>query len=151
MDNKDFNKIKEKAEKIWKKQKTISNPYLDCLVVLNSDGFHHLQFSSRRERDKKEQCLKFNLLPLALKVIKKAGTLQEYRRCLVPVGKKSKDGTRRTNEVEYWGFESIENLDIKIRVILRKIGNGQIILWSVMPVGKLGNKQRLYINGIEDD
>jgi hypothetical protein len=49
--------------------------------------FHHLQFSARRERDKREQLLKFNLLPLALEIIRKSGTIQEYRKLLTPIGK----------------------------------------------------------------
>lgn len=41
---------KEKATKIFTAQETIYNPYFKIQTVLNSDGFHHLQFSSNRER-----------------------------------------------------------------------------------------------------
>jgi len=78
-----FSQRKEKAKTIYNRQKSVSNPYLKSQVILNSDGFHHLQFSARRERDKKEQLLKFSLLPLAIQIIKNAGTLQEFRRGLV--------------------------------------------------------------------
>lgn len=50
--------MKRPAHLFYGARRTIHNPYLDCEVVLNSDGFHHLQLSARRERDKKEQLLK---------------------------------------------------------------------------------------------
>jgi len=147
-----FNKRKEKAIELFKSQKSIYNPYLDSQVVFNSDGFHHLQFSARRERNKKEQILKFNLLPLAVKVIKKSGTLQEYRKNLLAIGKKSKDGLRKTKEVQYWGFVAIiGDPKIKIRVILRRIGDGNIIFWSVLPDSNLKRGQKLHAQGIEDE
>ena len=75
-----FIEKKEKAHAIYSSQKSIYNLYLDKEVILNSDGFHHLQFSARRERDKREQLLKFSLLPLALVIIRNSGTLQEHRK-----------------------------------------------------------------------
>ncbi len=47
-----FNERKEKAEQIYNAQKSIFNPYFKTQIILNSDGFHHLQFSARRERNK---------------------------------------------------------------------------------------------------
>lgn len=147
-----FNERKEKARSIYDAQKSIYNPYLQNEVIFNSDGFHHLQFSARRERDKNEQLLKFRLLPLAILVIKKSGTLQEYRKGFIIVGKKAKNGLARTKEVEYWGFVAIVGESkIKIRAILRRIGDGNITFWSVMPDSKLKGGQKLYDIGIEDE
>ncbi|MEA2113332.1 MAG: hypothetical protein U9P63_01580 [Patescibacteria group bacterium] len=147
-----FNKKKEKARELYNKQKNVRNPYLENQVVFNSDGFHHLQFSARRERGKKEQILKFNLLPLAIKVVKKSGTLQEYRKGLVAVGKKAKDVFTKMKEIQYWGFIAIiGNSQIKIRVILRRIGDGNIIFWSVLPDSNLKKGQKLHTQGIEDE
>ena len=108
-----------------------------------------MQFSARRERNKKEQLLKFSLLPLAFVIIKNSGTLQEYRKGLTAVGKKSKDGLTPMKETEYWGFVAIvgEN-KIKIRVVAKRVGDGNIIFWSVMPFSKLKGGQKLYTNGI---
>ena len=147
-----FNQRREKAEALYNNQRNVYNPYFKSQVVFNSDGFHHLQFSARRERDKKEQLLKFSLLPLAIDVIKKAGTIQEYRKGLTAVGKKGKDGFALVKEAEYWGFIAIVGeRKIKIKVILRRVGNGNIIFWSVMPFSKLKGGQKLYGNGIEDE
>jgi len=152
MDSAYFEIRKQKASEIYNKQRTIHNPYFNSDVILNSDGFHHLQFSARRERNKKEQLLKFSLLPLAIEVIKNAGTIQEYRKALITVGKKAKDGFARAKEAEYWGFVAIVGESkIKIRVILRRIGDGNIIFWSVMSDSKLKGGQKLYNIGIEDE
>jgi len=155
MDPNDFNEQKEKTRRIYDSHKTIYNPFFNQEIILNSDGFHHLQFSDRHERDKNEQLLKFSLLPLAIKVIKKSGTIQEYRKCLMEIGKKSKrDGFTLIKTVQYWGFIAIVGKkQIKIRVIMRRVGDGNIIFWSVMPDSKLkhSHPQKLYTDNIEDE
>lgn len=153
MDLEYFRKKKEKAKLIYDRQREVVNPYLNSKVVFNSDGFHHLQFSDRREREKEEQLLKFNLLPPAIDVVKKSGTLQEYRREPVKIGKPSKrDGLFLTKIAEYFGFVAIVGeTKIKIRVIVRRIGDGNFTFWSVMPDSKLKGGQKLYDSGIEDE
>ena len=149
-----FNERKEKARVVYLTQKEIYSPYFKSSIVLNSDGFHHLQFSGRHERNKREQLLKMSLLPLGLEIIKKSGTIQEYRKILTPIGKKSsRDGMVSMKNVEYWGLVAIIGDNrIKIRTILRQIGDGNITFWSVMFYSKIKNgNQRLFMNGIEDD
>ena len=147
-----FNERKERAQTIYSAQKSALNPYFKNQVVFNSDGFHHLQFSARRERNKKEQLLKFSLLPLAIWVIKNSGTIQEYRKGLITIGKKSKDGFTSAKITEYWGLVAIVGeKQIKIRVILRRVGDGNVTFWSVMPFSKLKGGQKLYNEGIEDE
>jgi hypothetical protein len=150
-DPKYFEEKKIRAKLIFDRQKTIYNPYFKTDIVLNSDGFHHLQFSARQERNKSEQLLKFSLLPLALEIIRKAGTIQEYRRILFPVGLKTRDGFTKMKNVEHWGLIAIvgEN-KIKIKTVLKRVGDGKIIFWSVMPYSRLKN-QRLAENNIEEE
>ncbi len=70
-------------------------------------------------------------------------------------GKKSaRDGLSLTKEVQYWGFVAIAGSNhIKIRVVLRRVGDGNITFWSVMPYSKLqrGTPQKLYTENIEDE
>ena len=149
-----FRHAKERAHDIYTAQSSIRCPYFQTQVVLNSDGFHHLQFSARRERNKREQVLKFRLLALALQVIRSSGTVQEYRRLLGPFGTPSaRDGSVRMKEVEYWGFVAIvREKRIKIRTVLRRVGDGNIMFWSVMPYSKIKNGlQRMHTEGIEDE
>lgn len=149
-----FHRRKEKTKGIFSAQKTIYNPYFKTGIVLNSDGFHHLQFSARRERDKKEQLLKFSLLPLGLDIIRKSGTIQEYRRLLTPIGKPSAgNGSIPMKEVEYWGLVAIAGSNnVKVRTVLRKVGDGNITFWSVMPYSKIRHgQQKIFTEGIEDE
>src|SRR3989344_4940518 len=149
-----FNERKKKAEEIFFAKKAIFNPYFKTEIILNSDGFHHLQFSARRERNKREQLLKFSLLPLALEIIKKSGTIQEYRKLLTPIGKRSpRDGSIKMKEVEYWGLVAIVGTKgIKVRTVLRRVGDGNIIFWSAMLYSKIKNgNQKLFTEGIEDE
>ncbi len=149
-----FNKIKEVAKEIYNSQKSIYNPYFKEEVILNSDGFHHLQFSARRERGKSEQILKFNCLKYGLEILRKAGTVQEYRELLSPIGKPRKsDGAVSFKNVKYWGFIGIlGERKIKIRLVIRKVGDGNFTFWSVMPYSKIKNgKQKLFSEGIDEE
>jgi hypothetical protein len=67
------------------------------------------------------------------------------------VGKPDRDGLMKTKRVEYWAFHDIvgDKNRFLMRVIVRKVGDGQIHFWSVMPHGKI-NPQKLYEVGIED-
>jgi hypothetical protein len=149
-----FEERKERARQLYDAKGRIHNPYLDCEVVLTAKGFHHLQFSAGRERSKKEQLLKFRLLPLALETIRRAGTLQEYRRLLQPVGPASPRGETPMKHVEYWGFVAIlgkREAPVKLRTILRRVGDGHVTFWSVMPYTKFRKgEQRLGLEGLED-
>ena len=146
-----FQTVKTKAHALYTKSREIYNPYFKERIILNADGFHHLQFSARHERSKREQHLKFNLLPLALDVISKSGTVQEYRKILTPIGK-SRNGFVPMKPVEYWAFIAIvgDRNEIKIRTIVRRIGTGNRIFWSVMPDSKFKHGQHLAREGIED-
>lgn len=149
----EFGRAKDKAHSIYTAQKELWCPHFQKKIVLNSDGFHHLQFSARRERNKKEQLFKFRLLPLALDIIRKSGTIQEYRRILAPVGKPAANGAIPMKEVEYWGLVAIVGeKQIKVRAVLRRVGAGNVTFWSVMPYSKIRNGvQRLYADGIDDE
>jgi|SRR3989344_5721172 len=152
-----FEALKEKTHKLFLQNPLVRCPFFGSEVTLNSDGFHHLQFSARRERAKEEQVLKFSLVPLALQVIRKSGTHQEYRKTLEIVGEKKRDGFSPSKKVQYWAFVAIiGEKPIKIRVILRQIGDGKIVFWSVMPAMKLSrdeseNIRQLAKHGIEDE
>jgi hypothetical protein len=125
--------LRDRAKELFTRHPSIRCPYFNADVVLNAEGLHHLRYSAERERSKPEQMLKFRLLPLALEVIEKSGTVQEYRRIWQPIGKIGLDGMRAAKEIEYWGLVAIIGpRPDKIRVILRRVGTGNITFWSVM-------------------
>lgn len=150
-----YKRLREETKGLFDANPELPCPYFDSPVYLNSEGFHHLRYSARRERTKPEQMLKFSLVPLALEVIKRSETIQEHRRLWQPIGKPSpRDGMRPAKEVTYWGLVAIIGpRPSKIRVILRRVGDGKVIFWSVMRYSKIirNGTPRLAPDGIEDE
>jgi hypothetical protein len=150
-----YQRLREQTKEIFSNTPEVRCPYFNQSVVLNADGLHHLRYSARRERNKPEQVLKFSLVPLALEVIKRSGTIQEYRRIWQAIGTPSAhDQLRPAKEVEYWGLVAIIGpRPTKIRVILRRVGDGKIVFWSVMRYSKSikSGNQRLAPDGLEDE
>ncbi len=126
----------KKAGDFYKTLGKVQCPYLDGLVKFNSNGFHHLKYNpSGSERGKSAQMHKFSLLPSVKEIIKNSGTLQEYRKQWGVVGRtKKSDGSREMKEMEFFGFVGIVGTgeQIRVRVIVRKIGSGDCHFWSVM-------------------
>ena len=136
-------KEKTKAETYYQSIKKVRCPYFGAEITFNSEGFHHLQFSAERERPKQEQLLKFSLLPSVPHILENAGTIQEYRHTMEPIGQKRfSDGAREMKKIEYWGIVAITRgqKPIRIKIILRRVGDGNIIFWSVMPTIKLKDR-----------
>jgi predicted RNase H-related nuclease YkuK (DUF458 family) len=55
--------------------------------------------------------------------------------------------------VEYWGLIAIiGSKQRKVRAVLRRVGDGNITFWSVMPYSRIKNgNQKLFSEGIEDE
>jgi len=149
-----YQRLRDRARQLFDQNPMFHCPYFSERVVLNGEGLHHLRYSAERERTKPEQMLKFRLLPLALDVIRRSGTVQEYRKIWQAVGKPRADGMRAAKEVEYWGLVAIVGpRPDKIRVILRRVGSGNVTLWSVMRGSKIlpDGRQRLAPENLEAD
>jgi hypothetical protein len=111
-------------------------------ITFNSDGFNHLRFNvDGTPRNPREQMYKLGLLPLVIPTIKKATGIKKYTRLFAPIGRKKKKGAKIMKELEYWALESVVGQqNVKIRVIIRKIGTGNIHFWSVMKIGEKKSK-----------
>jgi hypothetical protein len=66
------------------------------------------------------------------------------------IDKQMRDGFYKMSRIQYWGFHAILGNEkmIKIVVVIKKIGDGKLIFWSVLPHKKFNNK-KLYTEGIE--
>jgi len=132
-----FEKLKQNTKEFYQNLKPIKSPALGEDVNFTADGFHHLMFDNNRsERSKKEQKNKFRCLKEAVNIISKSTTIQEYRLGLQAIGKVGLDGFKKTAKVEYYGFTSVLSLNgnlKRITVVVRRVGNGQLHFWSVMP------------------
>ena len=113
----------------------IKNPaWCKCLhrrINFNAQGFHHLLYDGLgHERSPSEQRYKLLLIPLIVSVLTVAPDAT-YKKVNERVNRK-KDS--QTKEIEYWGLTALvgRNRDLKVKVILKRVGTGQIIFWSVM-------------------
>lgn len=88
------------------------------------------------------QILRFKLLPLASKLIGVSTTFQEFEETIKEFEvKRFKKRVRQSKAIKYWGIIAIID-GRKIKVILRKTGDGGIMhFWSIIP-GWVTNKYR---------
>ena len=132
-----FEKVKREAEEIYNEINFVSCPYLKTKVNFNTKGLNHIKMKSwNRARSVSDQYLRLKFLKLVPEVLKDAGTLQEIH--------ETKNFERIKNvgkwqivmkPVVYYGFIAIIR-EVKIKIIIKKIENGQPYFWSIMPFWK---------------
>jgi hypothetical protein len=126
--------LKARSEVYYKQIGAVACPALDEDVHFTSEGFNHLQYKKGGLRVEAEQRIKMKLLPMAKDIIGRTTTVQEYRRGIVRVGKPGTDGLSKTSPAHYWGFSHVFfDKNTRVRAIVRRVGNGQLHFWSVMP------------------
>lgn len=133
-----YNKLREDAQNYYQQIGAVRCPALENqLVHFNSEGFGHLVYKNKtRQRSKNDQVTRFKLLSKAKMVIGISTTYQEIDEGLMEVRRKRfKKIINQTTTVIYWGFVAIIR-NTRIKVIIRRVGNGQLHFWSVMPAWK---------------
>jgi len=127
-------KLKNKTYQKYKKIGRVHCPYLKRQVVFNSHGFRHMIYRNRKnKRDEKSQLMRFQLFPKAVKLLRKTTTIQEmdfYKSKLFV--KKRGVRKQKTMLIKYYAFIAIID-EWKIKVIVKQIGKGRPIFWSVIP------------------
>ncbi|MDZ4217081.1 MAG: hypothetical protein U1C97_02060, partial [Candidatus Gracilibacteria bacterium] len=90
------------------------------------------------KRNQKNQMKRFELLKYLKPVLEGMKYYQEYleRKQAVKV-KRNKTIFLEFRVVKYWAFVAVIKDRIRIKVILKKIGDGTIIFWSIVPSWKL--------------
>lgn len=136
-DGKKYNDAKEIGVDFFSRNKIIHSSALGN-IRLNSDGFRHIiNKNEKHKRDWKNQVKRFHLLQYVKPILEKMGFYQEYQEFAEEVFVKGYGKTKKvTKIVRYWAFVAIIDNKIRIKIILRKIGDGEIIFWSVIPYWK---------------
>ena len=129
-----FKQLKKLRRAQYKRWSGCYCPALKDEVNFTSDGFYHLRYEvSGRERTMGEQMYKLGLLPLVIPVIKNAKKIDFYKQTRAPIGRKKKEGKIVKKNVEYWSFvELVGKQKTKVKVVVRRVGTGKVIFWSVM-------------------
>jgi hypothetical protein len=134
MNDRSYRKRKEAAHRIYTKQPVIHSPFFNDDILLTSEGFRHLCRQTHGRRSKEEQVRRFMVLRYGLHVLKTATTLERYRKqpATLNVPGSGSDLKKRPM-IQWWSFVAFfvkEN--IKVRVVVRKVGTHKLHFWSVM-------------------
>ena len=129
-----YEKLRNDGQKFYADIRAVHSPVFNQFIYFTAEGFNHLIFKGpRSEREKSSQSLRFKLLPLAVKLIELSTTYQEYEETLKEFKVEShKKNISKSKPVRYWGIIAIIE-GRKIKVIVRKIGEGNMHFWSVVP------------------
>lgn len=115
------NEFIEKIKKEYKKIRYVACPAFDNEKIhFNKYGFNHLLRKGSIQRDSKEQMRRMHLLVLAADVISTSQNIIDHSRSDV-----------KHPPAEFWSLTKEYN-DKIIKVIIRKIGNGNKHFFSVM-------------------
>lgn len=130
----DYDTIREEALKFYNTFKSSDLPALGQKVNFTSEGFNHLVYEApKKERDKKAQILRFDMLEKAKFILETSTTFQEYDEEII---------YKRVNRhgkwipqnvlVRCWGFVAVVQ-KFRVKVVVTQQGNGAIQFLSVAP------------------
>lgn len=117
-----------------------------------SEGFHHIVYKSKGSlRPQKDQIMRFSLLKRAVQLVSLTTTIQEFEEMTQSVMiKMNKEKINEYRLVKYWGLIAIID-NRKIKVVLRKIGNGATQFWSVIPAWTTSAKRDVKFKTMRGD
>lgn len=107
-------------------------PILKETVIFNANGFHHLLYEAGgTPRDVSERIYKLVLFPLVIPVIKNALSVAEERDIEVKASRK-KNAPKKKGK--HYALVAIvgKKKPVAVRVVLQKIGTGNLTFLSVM-------------------
>ena len=155
---KDFNEIKEKAEKLYKTIGKVKCPYLKEKVAFNVRGLKHLKFKSDQQaRIKIDQYSRLKLLHLAPQILEKSYTLQGIWRTKQFEEQKTNKTNNKWKHImkDVVFYEFIAVLDnIRLKVIVKEVVGGEKHFWSIIPywgINKATGKRILHGSKVEYD
>jgi len=132
MDDKYYQAKKAAAHRIYTAQPSIHSPYFNDEIRLGPEGFRHLCVGAHGERTEEERIRRFLLLPLALKILATATTVQEYRYVDGAAQLSKSSWIEPGSElVQCWGFTALF-VQQAVKVVVRKVGKGDFEFWSVI-------------------
>lgn len=132
----DYDIVKEKAKRDYKKIGRIWCPPLNDSVVFNSEGFRHLNQKKGVFRSKTEQKKRFALLPQAKNILENPGTvIVHQKRKIIRKIKWQGITTTHSAMVDYWIFTSTQT-DKTIKLVARRFGQGKKHFLTIYEVDK---------------
>ncbi len=134
MNESNYRKLRNETRKLYSETRPLYSHALNKIIIFNAHGFKHILYKgSMFARDRESQELRMSLFPIAIRLIKRANLFQEYEERLIRFKIKTrKRHSYSSKSVHYWGIIAIFEGQ-KIKVVLRRVGNGEIHFWSIIP------------------
>lgn len=152
---KEFERVKVKAEALYKTIGKVRCPYLSRDVHFSSSGLEHLKFHGpRRARKRIDQYMRLKLLHLAPRVVRCSHTVQGISELKGFVRVKvNKRWDKMLKDITYYEFVAVMN-GARVRVVVKEVAGGEPHFWSIMPFWRKDKKtgrRRLYTGDPEND
>lgn len=137
-----FKQIKKETETKYKEIGEIFCPFLNRKVSFNVLGLDHIKFKGwNKTRLVSDQYLRLKfVIKFAPFILSNSNTLQEYSE------KRSFERIQRNSRwqaemvpVKYYGFISIINYNIRIKIVVKEVGGGHPFFWTIIPFWKQTN------------
>lgn len=126
-------RLRADAEAYYKGIGDVACPYLREKVLFNAAGWEHLIAKRGRFRTSKDFLIRRRLLPYAVLVLKRTGTLQEFTLRMQFVDERSSHSWRKVaRPAKYFVFTAIID-DWRLNVVVRQLGDGPLHFFSVYP------------------
>lgn len=134
---KHFEKTKKDAEDFYRTIGSVHCPYLKAKISFNAKGLDHIKMKSwNKSRLISDQYMRLKFIKLVPTLLNSSGTLQEHHeRQVMERVKTTGKWQFIMKPVTYYGFVAIHN-NTKIKIVVKKIENGQPYFWSVIPFWK---------------
>jgi len=154
IDDEKFKKLKESTRELYYSTESVYCPFFGEQVFFTSDGYQHLFHKGQRNerlRTKEDQYVRMKLFKLVPKLLRESKIVQEHqvKKTFVPVVHNHRD-EQVLRDVNYWGFLGIID-GRRIKVVVRKIGNGKLCYRSVVPKWKYGNQILNYVRDLDNE
>lgn len=133
----EYASIRAEAAKLYSAFGTVQCPALGQDVRFRSEGFNHLVYEApKKERDKRAQILRFDMLEKAYFIVENSSTFQEYEEEIVNKKVNRHGAWIPTNVlVRRWGLVAVIR-KFRVKVVLVQEGNGAVEFLSVAPAWK---------------
>ncbi len=142
-----FDRTRDKAEEAYKKVGQVVCPYFNKEVKLNVKGLDHLKSKSwGKTRSRGDQYMRFKFLGLVPEILRRSSTLQGYHSTESMVRKKNYGSWQEVlNKVHFYEFIYVHREKTRVKVIVRKDGEGELYFYSIIPFWKMGNNLKKII------
>jgi hypothetical protein len=130
----DYVDIRKTTQELYTSFKKVYCPALGNDIHFTSEGFNHIIYErAKKERDKRTQILRFDMLDRAKFILETTTTFQEFEEN-IEYRKVNRHGkfVGMNTLVRCWGFVAIIQ-KFRIKVVVIQIGNGKMEFMSVIP------------------